>query len=203
MIFIIGSIWFWVLVGTFLLAELFWIEAKDSGVGATITLAAFTAVFFFWGDPTVFEWMKANPVDLLIFIGSYIAAGGVWGFIKWYFFLKEAAREYQEKRRSWLQNKGITKADLGTVVPEKLRSEWSKQHAYNLARPKASERKSDIIMWMAYWPWSLLWTLIRDPFRHLYNFCAAKMEKMSQKVFKNVGFEDDADVPPLDIEGFE
>ena len=200
MIFIIGSLWFWILIAGFILLELFWVEAQDNGWGASISLAVFTVVFFFWGDPTVFDWIKANPLELLIYVGAYIASGGVWGFIKWYLYLKEAAREYTERRRDWLQSQGVSKATLGTTVPEELREAWARQRLYNSARPKASDNKSLIIMWMGYWPWSLLGTMIRDPFRHIFNFCAEKMEKMSERIFKNVGFEDDANVPPVEVE---
>jgi len=199
MLLAIGTLWFWLFLATFLILEFLWIEAWENGIGATITLSVFLAIHWFWGDPSIFQWIGDNPETIAFGMLGYFVTGCVWGFVKWFLHLKEKAREYQEKRLEFLAGKGVKKADLSTPVPENLREDWRRYSQYKVARPKAAQNKSRIITWMAYWPWSAMWTMIRDPFVHAYNFCAERLEKMSAKVFNNIGFEQDHEIPPLDV----
>ena len=54
----------------------------------------------------------------------------------------------------------------------------------------ARENKSRIIMWMAYWPWSLLWTTINDAvkriYREIYQAIQRLLQGISDSVFKDV-----------------
>ena len=54
--------------------------------------------------------------------------------------------------------------------------------------PKAHDHKGDILMWMTYWPFSSLWTLINDPirkiFRTIYTNIASSLQAISDRMFK-------------------
>jgi hypothetical protein len=54
--------------------------------------------------------------------------------------------------------------------------------------PQAREHKSDIMLWMTYWPFSCLWTIINDPirkiFRTIYTHIATSLQKISDRMFK-------------------
>jgi hypothetical protein len=192
---LLGSLWFWLFIGAFIIFELFWIAGKESGVGATFTLLVFGGVFAFYGDPLVFTWIVEHPLELAVGIGLYLVVACVWGFVKWYLFLKNKAREYQEARRNFLVSNGHKDAKFDTGVPDDLRVEWAKRRSFEAVRPVASRHKDVILMWMTYWPVSMLWTLVEDTITHLYNLCAARLERMSERLFGNVGYDDDMKAP--------
>jgi len=35
--------------------------------------------------------------------------------------------------------------------------------------PKVGKHKMRIYVWIAYWPWSFVWTMINDPVRKIFN----------------------------------
>lgn len=163
-------------------------------MGATLSALAFVVVFWWWGDPTPFTWIAANPLLVLLGVAVYFVTGCAWGFAKWFLYLKERAREYQEARLEFLSRNDVADATLSTSVPEKLKSTWKTRSA-GYRRPLAKDNKGRILMWMGYWPWSAVWTLVRDPFVHAYNACAELLEKMSSRIYDRVGFDQDRDAP--------
>jgi len=56
--------------------------------------------------------------------------------------------------------------------------------------PTAKEYKSEIIVWMSYWPWSMTWTLLNDPIKRFFNFIYLKFstlyQKLSDRIFKDI-----------------
>lgn len=193
---LVESIWFWLFIVAFFVAEFFWVEAKESGVWATITLAAFIVALHFFSDLAMFSWIGDHPWHILGGIGAYFAIGSGWGFAKWFLFLKEKATEYQENRMNFLRDRGVKNPGMNTPVPEELRDDFQRRWgAREFQRPVAATNKARIIMWMSYWPWSALWTLVRDPFRYVYQAFAEKLESMSTKIFGDIGYEQDQEVP--------
>jgi hypothetical protein len=197
--FLVGTVWFWLLLAVFFIFEFLCVELWESAVAATVALLVFLGLHWFWGEPSVWTWLADNPDKVVMGVAGYFVAGCLWGFVKWFLFLKEKARDYQTARLGFLRSHDVPNSDLSTRVPENLREKWQEKLRYNSEikrRPLASENKSRIITWMAYWPWSALWTLIPDPFLYMYNFCAERLEKMSAKVYANVGFDADQEEGP-------
>jgi len=202
---LVGSLWFWIFVVAFIALEFFWIEARESGIGATTTLALFLTALYFFSDAALFTWLAAHPLEILVGAAAYFVIGGGWGFAKWFLYLKERADEYREARQQFLMSKGFKSATLDMRIPEELRARWNDKRDHgshygtgygtNKKRPIASENKSTIIMWMSYWPWSALWTLVRDPFRYVYQAFSTKLEAMSASIFSNVGYDADEEIP--------
>ena len=56
--------------------------------------------------------------------------------------------------------------------------------------PRVIDCKSRITMWMALWPWSLLWTVVNDLIKRLweeiYNFLRAIYQAVINHAFRNV-----------------
>ncbi len=56
--------------------------------------------------------------------------------------------------------------------------------------PSAVNNKARIMMWMTWWPWSALWTLLNDPikraFRALFQALKARFQKMSEYAFRHI-----------------
>ncbi len=198
MIFLLaGSLWFWFFIVAFIAMEFFWIESRESGVGATVTLVGFLAALYFFSDTALFTWIAAHPAGILTGVAAYFVLGAGWGFAKWFLYLKERADDYREARQRFLVSGGLTNVTLDTQVPEDLRISWSDRRLYrtDAKRPIASESKATIIMWMSYWPWSAMWTLVRDPFRYVYQVFSTKLEAMSTNIFAKVGYDEDENLP--------
>lgn len=200
----VGSMWFWAFIVAFVILEFWWIEGHDEGgIGATISFAGFLACLYFFSDISLFSWVASNPELVLGGLGAYFVIGAGWGFAKWFLYLKDRANEYQEKRFKFLVDNGVKNATMQTVVPVELREKWgdrynSSRHSNaGTHRPLAVDNKGRIITWMTYWPWSALWTAIRDPFRLMYQSLSTRMEQMSKNIFSDVGYDTDADIPEV------
>ena len=193
---LMSSLWFWIFIIAFFALELWWIEGQESGIAATISLGIFIVAIHFFSDFALFSWIGAHPWHILGGVGAYFVAGSIWGFAKWFLYLKEKAQDYQEARMNFLRSHDVKNITMQTAIPEEFRDQWNKSYeARSLRRPVAVQNKSRIIMWMSYWPWSALWTLVRDPFRHIYQAFAEKLENMSSKIFGDIGYDQDHDVP--------
>jgi hypothetical protein len=77
--------------------------------------------------------------------------------MKWYFFLIDSRDKAKEEESSYI-------------------------HV-----PSVTEHKSSIMLWMFYWPFSSIWTMIDHPvkkiFLFIYNRIKDRMQKMADKIF--------------------
>jgi len=155
-----GSTWFWIL---FLVASIFVIVAteKGSGVGATVTLVVSVALFYFLGNKiqlgNFFSHTVKNPWVTIAVIIGYIAIGTGWAILKWYFFLIKKRDQCIEERPNYL------------------------------SIPNVSTHKSKIMVWMFYWPFSAVWTILDHPIKRIFIFIYGKihlkLQEMSDKIF--------------------
>lgn len=56
--------------------------------------------------------------------------------------------------------------------------------------PHPRDHKARILIWMAWWPWSMIWTLLNDPikraFRAIYRWLQGYLRKVAIKAFRRV-----------------
>lgn len=56
--------------------------------------------------------------------------------------------------------------------------------------PSPRDHKSRILIWMAWWPWSMAWTLLNDPikraFRAIYRALQKRFQSISERAFRRV-----------------
>jgi hypothetical protein len=192
MILLVGSIWFWVFIIAFALLELYLVEQEHGwwSLGAGV---AFLVAIQWQSDLGIFAWIAAHPTSFLVGLLVYFVVGSIWGVTKWFFYVKDSVLKYKEVRRDFLSHHTrMKKATLDTLVPEEYKLEWD-NYCFKTP-PKASDNKSKIVMWMGYWPWSLFWTMLRDPFKWMYNRLAGRLEKISEAAYKAAGFDEDSDL---------
>ena len=60
-----------------------------------------------------------------------------------------------------------------------------KENVY-MSIPTAASHKAQLFGWMAYWPWSALWTLLNDPFKRLFKLIVARLGKVYDKIAQTV-----------------
>jgi len=194
--FVFGTIWFWLLLGAVTIV-LFALIENDRFGWATFSLLLAAAVLHLFGDVNVFAFAREQPLTALLLAGGYAAAGTFWGLGKWFFFVQRERRRYEHQKAEFLRSKGVS----GNVVPPELKQAWRKEcggvtyqtvsddpdrcrkgvYPVNMA-PKASDHRGQIIGWMIYWPWSLVWTLINDPVVRLFKWIYRQIQGLLQKI---------------------
>jgi len=160
-LFLIGTFWFYALlfvaaVALVISTELD--EAKSWGfwvVGATLVILYFCGNKQEFND--AFNWISANPGSTVLIVAGYFVAGLVWAIVKWYFYLRKKTAKINK---------------------------YSKVHGLDEVY-SASENKERILNWMMYWPFSLLWTMIDEPVKKLFQNIYTATEKMFQRMADN------------------
>lgn len=170
-LFLAGSAFvYWSLLVLFVLAMIYAVETT-SPTGATFTvILAALAAYFIYGFSTV-GYVMEHPLYSLGYVGAYFLAGTVWAGVKWMFFVNSAARAYGE-------------------IPESKRSDsFSFRGRSQSVPPQVKENKADIMIWMSYWPFSFVWTMIDDPVKRTFNWIYYKIAGGLQR-YSNAAFAD-------------
>jgi len=172
-LFAFGTIWFWILMAAAFVCAIIATE-KGSGLGAFSTMFVTIALLDLFGNKVplndFFSYCIHHGVMTLISVAVYILLGVCWAILKWYTFLL--------KKRDEIISKNATLYEA----------------------PQVGEHKSAIMIWMFYWPFSLLWTAIDMPIKRAYLFIyrsiAQWLQGMSNKIFapvieKHLGAEEE------------
>jgi hypothetical protein len=197
-IFVVGGLWFWLLLAAeavILLVLLEW----EQGTVATLTLVATLLALQLLGDVNVAGYVVRHPWVAVFATLGYFATGTGWAIAKWWFYVREQRAWYDELRAAFLRVLGY---ERDSAMPEGLRLQWQSCLASARERrrldvhPLAAGHKAQIVRWMSYWPWSATWTLLRDPVRKaffaIYRQIADLLQEISDKAFRGV----EADLPP-------
>jgi hypothetical protein len=197
--FIVGGIWFW-LLSIVALILLFWEIHEDKPIVGLITIGLYLGLIHLFGDASLPSTVSASPWVLYLGLPLYFAAGVVWGLIKWALYVNRHAIEYKRTRHGFLISKskhpclaGI-KITEDTMVPPELRSEWRGGRYTSNSRPSARANKWKIITWMCYWPLSMIWSALDEPWRYIYEALSNIFQKISDKIYRRVGYDVDTDI---------
>lgn len=164
---IFDTFWFWFITG---IAWTLITMAEEFGhyIRATIVLLIFLALYYFFsGDQGagILVMLIRNPLKTMFGILAYFVIGTGWGVIKWFFFVLRERDKVLEKVKN-------------RILPQRE----------TIRAPEAVDHKERIITWMAYWPFSMLWTLINDPVRRAFEWIYRRigkfMQDISDKIFK-------------------
>ena len=180
-----GTIWFWfATIIPFLLLILF-VETESAGAAIATIIVTFAA-FLLFGNKDIIPWISKNPLTILEYTGGYIAAGIVWGFVKWFFFVLKLRDQYDGMRNKFISNGILDKAKFSSYLQ-------NSRIDPNDFPPRANHNKGRIIFWMTYWPASAVWTIINDPitrmWKVIYHRIGSVFEHMSSSMFSK--YQDD------------
>ena len=198
-LFIIGSIWFWLLSGVWFIALVIFLDC-EKGTQATLTMIAFFAALVLLGDFNPLPWMKLHALESIALVVGYFAAGAAWSFVKWYFYVLRIKDRVQEAKTKFLERSKITDGK----IPDSHKARWKEilnsEFGYRRRSlpPKATENKSRILMWMSYWPFSAVWTLINDPVKRAFEYLYARLSGLMQKISDHIFKDLKADLQDLD-----
>lgn len=152
----IGTWLFWVailIVSCFIFAA----EGADRKGNAILAVVLFTLAF---GAPILQVLHAFTVTQIFLFLGAYIAIGGLWSLFKWWLHCKRVREE-------------IASLGQATTIPtwqiQKLRDKLT-----------VSQNKSRLTFYIAFWPWSMAWSGMRDFFEGMYNRLRAKYERIAK-----------------------
>lgn len=151
------------------------------------TIFSLTLVFvlgFCIKDWSWVTFLLEHPITSVLYVLGYFGAGVLWGFAKWFSFLRTWADKYKKFMASDSRNKSLDVFISGT-----FRMNYSGPFP-----PTASAFSVQIINWIAYWPLSALWTLLNDPLRRFAswvyrNLFAGTYQRIANYVFKDIKFD--------------
>lgn len=190
--FAIGSLWFWVLLAVEA-ALLIGLVAIKQGVFATLSLLVAATLLAVWGDLNVYGYVIVHPWTVLLGIAGYFVAGTAWSVVKWWLFVRDQRARYDDMREVFCREHRLADGR----IPENLAGAWRDRLKAESLRgkkievpPLVREHKANILYWMCYWPFSLVWTILNDPVRktflYIYRQIQDHMQAISDRVFAGV-----------------
>jgi len=172
----VGTWSFWLILGVAAVTMSELLDNNHPGYATTLALVM-AAVFVLFGNFNPIAWIMHNTVEMLEYAAAYFAIGALWGLTKWFFWLRkihtvleEYSARHPSNSRAW-QDVAYSRGWPMTLPP------------------KVSEHRTMILGWMALWPSSVIWTLLHDPvkwvFEEIYAALGGLMQKMANHVFKD------------------
>jgi hypothetical protein len=155
---------------------------------ATFNILTTTLAMWWFFDIPIFSTFWENPALLVAIVPTYIALGTGWSLIRWWLYVSRIRDQFLDAKSDWqAKNKG-TDDDWWCSWPGE---EWAAK-----IPPLASQHKEIITLWILYWPWSMVWTLVDDPFRRLAQWAYRKIQHsyvwITNKIFAGI------QIPPVE-----
>lgn len=178
----VGTIGFYLLIvaAAILMSELLDAQRPGSATFVAVLTIAMLAVL---GNFNPFPWIAANPMMTAIYTAAFFAIGTVWGVFKWFFYLRSSRRKMEE-----------IIADHPFYTKEQLKEAFYDHGLPIQFPPLVSDHKTRILGWMILWPASMLWTLLNDPVRYVFEEIYARiggtMQAISNAAFKDFKIKD-------------
>lgn len=195
-LFVAGGFWFWSLVISELIALFIFME-KESGVGATVSLAATLGALQWFGNVDIIGFAMHNPWSSFFLAIMYVMIGVSWGIIRWFLFCKKRAEKYNMIKQEYMESEGIT--DINDGNHKRRFKSYVESASRNIdggnlwVAPSPAKHKADIIRWMGFWFVSLCWTFIDDFVKEFFNIIYYKLagvySRISKNIFKNIETE--------------
>lgn len=160
----------------------------------TLILTLVGVQVFHVGGLDLLAFAREHLVQTLLYVGGYLVVGVVWSFIKWFSFLMGFRDEFKQGKAAFLN--GLKLNPEGQVPENELDNfhsfmqKWKYGGYYGndlSMRPRAAKNKARITAWMAFWPYSVVGTILNDPIRRVFNWLfngfKALYQKMSDAIF--------------------
>lgn len=170
-LFVVGTLWFWVLIIASVILLTYQVNVGN-GWGSSVVFVLTILALAFLGNSKLFigllDYINENPGRVIFVFCSYFIAGAIWSLFKWYYFVLDI-KEQQIKES---------------------KEDYNKKHGFKFEIPMPGDFKSDIILWMSYWPLSFIWTMIDNPFKRIFSRIFKNLEnvytRISNYIFKDV-----------------
>ncbi len=158
-IFVLGSLWFWVLSAIGICALSAMIANEKFGLG-TFALVGYFAAIVLLGNFQLM-WFVTHPLPTLLGILGYLLIGSGWSFFKYYLMLSNLKHQYKLMKADYIanNNKGASWDDYINNGHHYTNSALGKIHKLKAG---GSYEYNKIVGWMIHWPFSIISTLLTD-----------------------------------------
>jgi len=174
----VGAWGFWALIA---LSAIFMSELMDNDKPIVATLVAIgtLAALAVLGNFSPLPWIAQNPWSSALYVAAYFAVGTAWSVLKWYFWLLKSRRRLDEIRT---EHQGTTSYEASVILKN--------AGLASKVPPKVGDHKARIMGWMMLWPASMVWTVLNDPvrwvFEEIYARIGGGLQRISNHVFRDV-----------------
>jgi hypothetical protein len=173
---------------------IYWIDREYSGL-ATGSLVVTGAILQWIFGVDIIGFVVRHPSVVCYGAIGYFVAGTIWALIKWWFFVTGERRRYDEFKAAWMKSHDI----VGTIPDDMKQAFKDDLPRYSgdriEIRPDVTNHKARIFMWMTWWPFSALWTLINDPVRRVFREIYSRIRTTLQKISDHAWAGTDQDMP--------
>src|SRR5690349_17978456 len=135
-IFVVGSLWFWLLLAVETVVLLILLEWDQGGL-ATVTFLATLVLLQFLGDINIYGYVVQHPLTVALGAVGYFALGTCWAVAKWWFYVREQRGWYDELRSAFMRVHGLEQA---SAMAEGLQHQWQQC----LTRAEKNGRQLDV-----------------------------------------------------------
>jgi hypothetical protein len=164
--------------------------------------------------PAVYTTACSSPWLVLVAVAIYLVIGCTWARFKWYLRLKKARTSFLEVKERFISEKKLA-ADF--LKPENFRTDDVSKELYvefgelvgtkfgitfdpddcgdittvvNRIQPRIDKYKTEVMLWISYWPASMLWFAVYDMIKEvaeaLYRAVRLNFQRMSDKMFADI-----------------
>lgn len=192
--FFLTTWWFWITVILFI--DLIVCEATDSHIIGAVSIVVAALMYQFVADVNLVGYVASHPLHVVGFILGYFVVGAVWSVVKWALHVLDCRDKYRELKAKYEELPADCRDVEGPRHNDQYKSldhyiknnlYYSKYQYSFPPPPKVSKHKKLVVKWIAYWPFSMIWSLIDDFVRRaakaIYNFLSGFMQKISDKIF--------------------
>jgi hypothetical protein len=162
----------------------------ENGVAATwlSILLGFLIIIKF----EIFAMIAVNPWYTVLAIFGYLAIGIIWSVFKWYLLLKNRISLINKIRNKFPNDLNTTWSQLWTAdligYPDKAFELTVENHLDKMKvsimekMPTAVRNKDLIIMWLSYWPYSVVSSIFTDLIKNLLKNIYNMMSNLYNKI---------------------
>lgn len=147
-----GTFWFWLIAA---IASVIIIACVENEHYPTPSVVAIILGAIYWKQIAALPWSIIG-----IAIGVFAIAGAVWSIFQWFRRVQKVSARYHEK--------------YGDTLTKEQMSDFKRETS-------ASENKALITGWIAFWPWSVFWTITGDFFNMIYDALAGIYQNISNR----------------------
>lgn len=158
----VGTIWFWIIC---VISSIIFIACIEHDHYSTPTVLAIILGIIYWKAIAAF-----GLPAIALTIAIYAVVGMLWFLFRWFRHVNKEVVKYHEK-----YGKELTQSQTSD-----LKNDVS-----------VSQNKSRIMGWIAYWPWSLTWSLTGDFFNMCYDAMSGWYQKIAEHGMSKFSVKDE------------
>jgi len=173
----------------------------DQGIVALATLICAVLASFWLGFISL-DFVYQHQAAFLWLLAFYIPAGIVWATIRWYplyvFGVRNKVRKFLATEQARLRQSYSN--DVDAIARGMMSVRDSLTYKFEELPPRVLNHKSDLVRWMAWWPFSivtyLLGEFLRELFTAIYDGFADMWQRLSNHAFRNVDYQNPPALEP-------